>query len=94
MYKFNIYFIDFLEIKQKNRIIKRKVYKYINTIHNINEANMTLKYIEAYNLYIKQHKVIAIHVLKENEKDYLLHNCYLYDNNGNYQKHFCKRELI
>lgn len=93
MYKFNIYFIDILQIQQKNRIISKKVYRYITTIHNIQKENTSAEYIKYYNKYIVQCKLIAIHLLKEHENDYLLNGCYLYQKDGSYKKYICESEL-
>ena len=95
MYKFIIYNVELLQIKQKNRIINKKIYRYIMTINNIDNNNVTLKYIETYNKYIKEFKGLTIHNIQQNLKgDPLLNNCYLYNKDGTYQKYFYERELI
>ena len=94
MYKLILYNIDILEVKQKNRIIHKKVYRYLITLHNIPYKETTLKYIDTYNKYIKEYKNLCIHLIKENEKDHLLNGCYLYNKDGTYQKYYYKKELI
>lgn len=89
MYKFVLYNVDLLQVKQKNRTIIKKVYRYLITINNIDNKNVSMKYIETYNKYIKEYKNLTIHMIKQNSNgDYLLNNCYIYDSNGNYKKYY------
>ena len=91
MYKFILYNVDLLQVKQKNRTIIKKVYRYLLTINNIDKKDMTKKYIDTYNKYIKEFKGLTIHTIKQEQKqDILLHGCYVYDNNGSYKKYTCE----
>lgn len=95
MYKFILYNVELLKIKQKNRTITKKVYRYLMTIDNVDKKNVTTRYIEAYNKYIKEFKGLTIHNIKQDLKgDPLLNNCYLYNKDGTYQKYICEKELI
>lgn len=91
MYKFILYNVDLLQVKQKNRTIIKKVYRYLLTINNIDNKDMTKKYIDTYNKYIKEFKGLTIHTIKQEQKqDTLLNGCYVYDNNGSYKKYTCE----
>ena len=94
MYKFILYNVELLQIKQKNRTIIKKVYRYIMTINNIDNKDISTRYVEIYSKYIHEFNNLAIHVLKENENDYLLNNCYVYDDKGDYKKYYYEGDLI
>ena len=95
MYKFILYNVELLQVKQKNRTIIKKVYRYLMTINNIDKKDTSRMYINIYNNHIKEFKGLTIHMIKqESNHDYLLNNCYIYDNNGSYKKYICERGNI
>lgn len=95
MRKFILYNVELLQIKQKNRTITKKVYRYIITINNIDNKNVSTKYIETYRKYMVEFKGLTIHDIKQElTYDPLLHGCYLYNKDGSYQKYYCESELI
>lgn len=89
MYKLNIYFIDFIKIKQKNRTITKKVHRYVTTIKNIPKDNVNTEYIKAYYNYCRQYNCIKITQVNNNDNyDPYLHNKYIYKKNSmEYEKY-------
>ena len=89
MYKLNVYFIDFIQIKQKNRMITKKVHRHICTINNIPNNNINTEYIKAYYNYCRQYNCIKITQVNNNDNyDPYLHNKYIYKKNSmEYEKY-------
>lgn len=88
LYRLEIYKYNILYIPQKNRTIKRIVYKHLYTIHKVEKSDINNKIMEVYKRLCMQTNNIIIHDIEEHKKgNPLLNGCYVYTSNGNYEKY-------